>query len=76
MVIAGHAGLIDHLEVGDGARIGAKSAVFGSVEAGVTISGHPARSHLKYLRAQGALYRLAPIVDELERLAGGRKGDA
>jgi UDP-3-O-[3-hydroxymyristoyl] glucosamine N-acyltransferase len=72
VILAGHAGVIDHLEIGSGARIGAKSAVFGDVPAGATVSGHPARAHRQFLRAQGALYRLMPIVDELERLAGAR----
>lgn len=69
VIVAGQAGIIDHLDIGDGARIGAKSAVFGDVPSGATVSGHPARSHRQYLRAQSALYRLAPIVNTLERLA-------
>ena len=32
------------------------------------MSGYPARSHREFLRAQGALYRLAKIVDDLEAL--------
>jgi UDP-3-O-[3-hydroxymyristoyl] glucosamine N-acyltransferase len=72
VILAGHAGVIDHVDIGDGARIGAKSAVFGDVPAGASVSGHPARSHRQFLRAQGALYRLAPIVAQLERLVGGR----
>jgi len=72
VIIAGHVGVIDHIEIGNGARIGAKSAVFGNVAAGTTISGHPARGHRQYLRAQGTLYRLAPIVDELEQLVEQR----
>ena len=73
-ILAGHVGVTDHLSIGAGARVAAKSAVFGDVPAGVAISGHPARPHRQFLRAQAALYRLAPIIDELERLAtGGRK---
>jgi UDP-3-O-[3-hydroxymyristoyl] glucosamine N-acyltransferase len=58
--------------IGDGARIAAKSAVFGDVPAGASMSGHPARAHRQFLRAQAAMYRLAPIVDELERLVPER----
>jgi UDP-3-O-[3-hydroxymyristoyl] glucosamine N-acyltransferase len=70
VVIAGHAGIIDNIEIGNGARIGAKSGVFGHVPAGAAFSGHPARPHRQVLRAHGALFRLSAIVDELERLVG------
>lgn len=71
-ILAGHVGVTDHLEIGAGARIAAKSAVFGDVQPGLAISGHPARPHRQFLRAQAALYRLAPIIDEVERLAAER----
>jgi UDP-3-O-[3-hydroxymyristoyl] glucosamine N-acyltransferase len=61
-------GVTDHLVIGDGARIAAKSAIFGDVPPGASFSGHPARPHRQFLRAQASMYRLAPIVDELERL--------
>jgi UDP-3-O-[3-hydroxymyristoyl] glucosamine N-acyltransferase len=67
-ILAGHVGVTDHLHIGAGARIAAKSAVFGDVEPGLVISGHPARPHRQFLRAQAALYRLAPIISDLERL--------
>jgi len=75
VILAGHVGVTDHLVIGDGARVAAKSAVFGDVAAGVSVSGHPARPHRQFLRAQAALYRLAPIISELERLAAGRDRD-
>ncbi len=67
VILAGHVGVTDHLVIGDRARIAAKSAIFGDVPAGASFSGHPARPHRQFLRAQAAMYRLAPIVDELER---------
>jgi UDP-3-O-[3-hydroxymyristoyl] glucosamine N-acyltransferase len=72
VILAGHVGVTDHLEIGAGARVAAKSAVFGDVEPGVSVSGHPARPHRQFLRAQAALYRLAPIIAELERLVADR----
>ncbi len=72
VILAGHVGVTDHLVIGDRARIAAKSAIFGDVPAGASFSGHPARPHRQFLRAQAALYRLAPIVDELERLVPER----
>src|SRR5207253_1111866 len=38
------------------------------IPAEATYFGTPARSHREYLRAQVALYRLAKIVDDLERV--------
>ena len=67
-ILAGHVGVTDHLVIGDGARIAAKSAVFGDIPAGASFSGHPARPHRQFLRAQAALYRVAPIISDLERL--------
>jgi UDP-3-O-[3-hydroxymyristoyl] glucosamine N-acyltransferase len=71
-ILAGHVGVTDHLVIGDRARIAAKSAIFGDVPSGSSFSGHPARPHRQFLRAQAAMYRLAPIVDELERLVPER----
>ncbi|HET9465877.1 MAG TPA: UDP-3-O-(3-hydroxymyristoyl)glucosamine N-acyltransferase [Gemmatimonadales bacterium] len=72
VILAGHVGVTDHLVIGDRARIAAKSAIFGDVPPGTSFSGHPARPHRQFLRAQAAMYRLAPIVDELERLVPDR----
>ena len=58
VILAGHVGVTDHLAIGDRARIAAKSAIFGDVPAGASFSGHPARPHRQFLRAQAAMYRL------------------
>jgi len=65
VIIAGGAGIRDHVVIGSGATITAKSVVMGSVRAGAAVSGYPARPHRDFLRAQAALYRLAPVVDAL-----------
>jgi len=75
VILAGHVGVTDHLVIGDGVRLAAKSAVFGNVPTRATFSGHPARPHFQYLRAQAALYRLAPIITDLERLVHQSKRD-
>ncbi len=75
VILAGHVGVTDHLLIGDGARIAAKSAVFGDVPPGAAYSGHPARAHRQFLRAQAALYRLSPILSDIEKLIPGRGGD-
>jgi len=75
VILAGHVGVTDHLTIADGARIAAKSAVFGDIPGGASFSGHPARPHRQFLRAQAALYRLAPIIDDVERLVSSRGAD-
>jgi UDP-3-O-[3-hydroxymyristoyl] glucosamine N-acyltransferase len=74
VVITGGVGIADHTEVGDGATIGAKSVVFGGsrIPAGSVVSGYPARPHREFLRAQAALYRLAPLARALEAMARER----
>jgi UDP-3-O-[3-hydroxymyristoyl] glucosamine N-acyltransferase len=75
VILAGHVGVTDHLTIADGARIAAKSAVFGDIPAGASFSGHPARPHRQFLRAQAALYRITPLIADLERLVPSRKSD-
>jgi UDP-3-O-[3-hydroxymyristoyl] glucosamine N-acyltransferase len=76
VILAGHVGVTDHLTIGDRVQVAAKSAVIGNVPAGSVYSGHPARPNRQVLRAQAALYRLAPIVGELESLVEERRRDA
>ncbi len=68
--LAGQAGLADHLTVGHRVRVTVQAGVIGDIESGATVSGYPARNHREFLRAQGALYRLAKIVDDLEASVG------
>lgn len=75
VILAGHVGVTDHLTIADGARIAAKSAVFGDIPAGASFSGHPARPHRQFLRAQAALYRIAPIIADIERMMPARPTD-
>ncbi|MEP6590745.1 MAG: UDP-3-O-(3-hydroxymyristoyl)glucosamine N-acyltransferase [Gemmatimonadota bacterium] len=73
VVMAGQSGVAGHLTLGDDVKVGAKSAVISSVEAGMSVSGYPARPHREFLKALAALYRLAPHHDALERLAAERR---
>lgn len=77
VVLAGHSAVGGHFRVGDRARVGAKAGVISAVPDGADVSGFPARPHREFLRAQAALYRLAPLVDELEDLVArfGRDDD-
>lgn len=76
VILAGQSGVVAHVELGDGVRVGAQSGVIGSVPAGEEVSGFPARNHREHMRAQGALYRLAPVARVLEQLAREREDDA
>ncbi len=76
VILAGHVGVTDHLTIGDRVQVAAKSAVIGNVPAGSVVSGHPARPNRQVLRAQAALYRLAPLVGDIESLVAERRRDA
>jgi len=67
-ILAGQAGISGHLAIGAGARLGAQAGVFGDIPAGETWSGYPARPHRESLRASAALFRLAGMMRQLEKL--------
>ena len=69
-VLAGQVGVSGHHTVGRGATLAAQAGVFGDIPAGETWSGYPARPHKEALRAQAALFRLAPLMRQLEKLLG------
>jgi len=61
--LAGQVGVRDHVSVGAGAVVLAKSAVFKDVEPGAVVSGVPARPHRLTLRAYARLFRDARSED-------------
>lgn len=71
--LGGRASAINHLEIGDGARVAFGSTVMRDVPAHETVSGSPSRPHREQLRRQahvGRLERLVGRVEELERRMG------
>ena len=70
VMLAGQTGVSGHLTVGRGAKVGAKSAVLQSVDAGQFVTGHPAFDHDAWRRST-VVYRLLPTlkkrVEELEQ---------
>lgn len=66
--LGGQAGAIGHLDIGDGARIAVATKVLRDVNAGETVSGHPARPHREELRRQAHLGRLPKLVERIEGL--------
>jgi len=65
--LGGRASAINHLEIGDGARVTFGSTVTRDVRANETVSGYPARPHREELRKQALLARLPKL---LERMRG------
>ena len=54
----GQAGAMDHISVGDGARIAARTGLTEDVPEGSTMGGFPARPLKDFLKAQALLFRL------------------
>jgi UDP-3-O-[3-hydroxymyristoyl] glucosamine N-acyltransferase len=67
-IIAGQVGINGHHTIGKRATVAAQAGVFGDVPPGETWSGYPARPHREALRAQAVLFRLAPLMRQLEKL--------
>jgi UDP-3-O-[3-hydroxymyristoyl] glucosamine N-acyltransferase len=61
--------------LGDGARVGAKSAVTHDLEAGAFVIGHPAVDARLWKRASAAFGRLPEILRRLSRLERAAAGD-
>ena len=54
-IVGGQAGFKDHVSVGAGASVAAKSGVIGDIPAGATVAGFPAVSRWRWLRGMAAL---------------------
>ncbi len=76
VVLAGQVGVVGHLTIGDGARIAAQSGVGHDLPGGADYGGSPARPHREWLRSHAVLYRLAPLVKDMEALVRERKTHA
>lgn len=66
--LGGRASAINHLEIGDGARVTFGSTVTRDVPARETVSGYPARPHREELRRQAQLARLGKLFERLRRV--------
>jgi UDP-3-O-[3-hydroxymyristoyl] glucosamine N-acyltransferase len=79
VILAGQVGISGHITVGDGARVGAMSGVFGDLAGGAEYLGYPARPLARALRGMGAprrLNRLMKRVAELEARIARMEEDA
>jgi UDP-3-O-[3-hydroxymyristoyl] glucosamine N-acyltransferase len=76
VILAGQVGVTGHVTVGDRVRAAAQTGIAGDIPPDTEISGFPARPNREFLRSQAVLYRLVPLVKELEALAGERRAHA
>ena len=76
VILAGQVGVTGHVTVGDGVRAAGQAGIAGNLPPGAEVSGFPARPNREFLRSQAVLYRLVPIVRQLEALARERAPDA
>jgi UDP-3-O-[3-hydroxymyristoyl] glucosamine N-acyltransferase len=77
--VAGQAGVADHVTIGDGAIIGARSGIAADVAPGEKLLGTPARPILQAKRimlAEGRLPELLQRVRALERRLQALEGGA
>ena len=79
VIMAGQSGAVGHIAIGDGARVGAKSAVTKDVPAGAMVTGHPAQDHRLWLKERALAGRLDELLRRLRKLesavfgAGGKE---
>jgi UDP-3-O-[3-hydroxymyristoyl] glucosamine N-acyltransferase len=66
-VIGGQAGIVGHIQIGDGAKINAQSGVSKSIEAGKAVTGSPAFDYTAALRSQ-ATSRNLPELKKNQRI--------
>jgi len=64
----GRASAINHLEIGDGAKVAFGSTVMRDVPAGETVSGSPSRPHREQMRRQAQVGRLDKVVERVQKL--------
>jgi UDP-3-O-[3-hydroxymyristoyl] glucosamine N-acyltransferase len=63
-LLGGSVGLAPHVTIGKGARVAARSGVMGSVPAGETWGGYPARPRMQWMRQEATLSRLTTSSDK------------
>ena len=68
VTFAGQSGAVGHIDVGDGAMVGAKSAVTRDVRPGAFVIGHPAIEARLWKRASALFAKLPEIGRRLSRL--------
>lgn len=68
VVLAGQVGMVGHIEIGRGAKVGAQSGVSKSIPAGMTVLGTPAREIKSARRIMAVQPRLPDLLKRIGRL--------
>ncbi|MBP7557688.1 MAG: UDP-3-O-(3-hydroxymyristoyl)glucosamine N-acyltransferase, partial [Chitinophagaceae bacterium] len=69
--IGGQAGIVGHIQLGDGAKVNEQSGVSKSIEPGKAVTGSPAFDYTAALRSQAVTRKLPDLekrIKELEAL--------
>jgi len=70
VIIAGQAGLKEHVNIGNDAVVLGQAGVMGDIEPGAMVSGYPARDHKQHLKVVAAQMKVPDLlrtVKDLER---------
>ena len=65
--IGGQAGFAGHIVVGDRASVGAQAGVTKDVPERITVSGYPAKEHLKAMRLEASLRKLPELIQKVSQ---------
>lgn len=68
VMMGGQAGSAGHQHIGDMAKVAARAAVLGDLEAGATVAGAPAFAHKDWLRATSLFSKLPTLHRQLREL--------
>jgi UDP-3-O-[3-hydroxymyristoyl] glucosamine N-acyltransferase len=68
VILAGQAGVTEHVKIGDNVIVAAKSGVTKDIPSNSFVSGFPARSHSKQKRIKAAVNHLPDLLKRVKRL--------
>jgi UDP-3-O-[3-hydroxymyristoyl] glucosamine N-acyltransferase len=75
VIIAGAAGVIDHITIGSGAQVGAMALVTRDIPAGAKWAGHPADEGRATLKQWAAIRKLPALLRHFPHVAGESKAN-
>jgi UDP-3-O-[3-hydroxymyristoyl] glucosamine N-acyltransferase len=68
VVLAGGAGAVDHIKIGDGAMLGVRAVAIGDIDAGAKVMGTPAHNINEYFRESASLKKLPQMQKDFREL--------
>ncbi len=67
-VLAGKVGVVDHIDIGAGAKVGGRSTVTKDIAAGAFVWGTPARDMRRAMKEQAAAARLPEVLKQFKAM--------